>query len=234
VKLRHTPISLPATDVWLDGLLAHAPDVRGLALIPQTSVGNHRDSRDAYVAAALQREGFATLILDLITRYEHNRDPDIRYNIPLLTRRVIAASDWLGHQPPLKRLAVGILGAATGSGAVVRAAAKAPERFDALVCRGGRPDLAGAAPLRALRVPMRFLVGSEDTTAPILQQAYGMLTGPHDWQVVPGAGELFAEPGALEAASLLAAEWFQRHLSPPAPQSEEPDEPPPQEPEKDI
>jgi hypothetical protein len=118
VKLRHTPISLPATDVWLDGLLAHAPDVRGLALIPQTSVGNHRDSRDAYVAAALQREGFATLILDLITRYEHNRDPDIRYNIPLLTRRVIAASDWLGHQPPLKRLAVGILGAATGSGAV--------------------------------------------------------------------------------------------------------------------
>lgn len=215
MKLRNLPISLPADPVWLDGLLAHAPDVRGLAVILQTSVGQHQDSREAYLAALLQRAGFATLILDLITRYEDQRDPDIRYNVPLLASRVIAASEWVRHQPLLKYLSVGLVSAGTGCGAAVRAAARAPERFSALVCRAGRPDLAGAGPLRTLRAPLRLLVGSLDTHQVMLQQAYSLITAIKEWRTVEGAGELFIEPGTLDAAGRLAAEWLTQHLPPP-------------------
>jgi putative phosphoribosyl transferase len=215
VKHRHLPISLPAEHVWLDGLLAHAPDVLGLAVILQTSVGQHQESREAYLAASLQRAGYATLILDLITRYEDSRDPDIRYNVPLLATRVIAASEWIRHQPQLKRLAVGLVAAGTGCGAAVRAAARAPERFSTLVCRAGRPDLAGAGPLRTQRAPLRLLVGSLDSNQAMLRQAYSLVTAIKEWRTVEGAGELFLEPGTLETAGRLTAEWLGRHLPPP-------------------
>jgi dienelactone hydrolase len=231
VKLRNLPISLPADEVWLDGLLAHAPDVRGLALILQTSVGQHRDSREAYLAARLQRAGYATLIQDLITRQEDQRDPDIRYNIPLLATRVIAASEWIRHQPLLKNLATGLVAAGTGCGAAVRAAARAPERFAALVCRAGRPDLAGAGPLRTLRAPLRLLVGSRDAHQAMLQEAYARVTAPKEWRTLEGAGELFIEPGALEAAGRLAADWLGQHLPPPvAEEAPSPFAPPPETP----
>lgn len=220
MKLRQTPISLPADPIWLDGLLANAPDVRGLALILQTSVGNHHESREAYLAALFHKAGYATLILDLITRYEDSRDPDIRYNVPLLTTRVIAAAEWLRHQPPLKRLAVALVAAGTGCGAAVRAAAKAPERFQALVCRAGRPDLAGAGPLRTLRAPLCQLVGSLDEHRPMLEQAFSLVTATKEWREVEGAGELFIEPGTLDLAGRLAVGWLQRHLPPPSPEEE--------------
>lgn len=217
MKLRNLPISLPAEHVWLDGLLAHAPDVRGLAVILQTSVGQHLESREAYLANILQRAGYATLIQDLITRYEDQRDPDIRYNVPLLATRVIAASEWIRHQPLLKRLSIGLIAAGTGCGAAVRAAARAPDRFSTLVCRAGRPDLAGAGPLRTLRAPMRLLVGSQDANQGMLRQAYSLVTAIKEWRTVDGAGELFLEPGTLEQAGQLAAEWLARHLPPPTP-----------------
>lgn len=221
VKHRHQSISLPADHVWLDGLLAHAPDVRGLALILQTSVGQHHDSREAYLAAQLERAGFATLILDLITRYEDSRDPDIRYNVPLLATRVIAASEWLRHQPELKGLAVGLIAAGTGCGAAVRAAARAADHFHALVCRGGRPDLAGAGPLRTVRAPLCQLVGSVDEHQDMLNQAFSLVTAVKAWRVIEGAGELFIEPGALEAAGRAAVEWLGCHLPPPVREADE-------------
>jgi putative phosphoribosyl transferase len=217
VKLRHQSISLPADQVWLDGLLAHAPDVRGLALILQTSVGQHRDSREAYLAAQLERAGFATLILDLITRHEDSRDPDIRYNVPLLATRVIAASEWHRHQPELRGLSVGLLAAGTGCAAAIRAAAKAQGRFAALVCRAGRPDLAGAGPLRTLQAPLRLLVGKLDGSQTMLRQAFALVNTIKEWKTVEGAGELFMEPGSLETVGRLAAEWLEAHLPAPAP-----------------
>lgn len=213
MKLRTTPISIPAGPAWLDGVLAHAPDVRGLALI--LLPGALRESRDAHLAAVLQGAGFATLSLHLLTRYEESRDPDARYNVPLLATRVEAAGEWISHQPLLERLAVGLVATGTASGAAIRVAARAPERFPTLVCRAGRPDLAGAGPLRALRVPVRFIVGEQDPGRDIVTQAYGHLTAPHDWQTVKGAGELFQEPGTLDTASRLAAEWLERTLPPP-------------------
>lgn len=215
VKLRNLPISLPAGKVWLDGLLAHAPDVTGLAVLLQTSVGQHQDSREAYLADRLQRAGYATLILDLITRHEDARDPDIRYNVPLLATRVIAASEWIRHQPLLKTFHVGLLAAGTGCGVAVRAAARAPGRFSTLLCRAGRPDLAGAGPLRTLKAPLRLLVGSQDDNQAMLQQAFALVTAVKDWRTVEGAGELFIEPGALDQAARLAVEWLRLHLPPP-------------------
>lgn len=229
MKLRNLPISLPADPVWLDGLLAHAPDVKGLAVILQTSVGQHRDSREAYLANILQRAGFATLIQDLITRYEDQRDPDIRYNVPLLATRVIAVSEWVRHQPLFKRLYTGLVAAGTGCGAAVRAAARAPDRFHAIVCRAGRPDLAGAGPLRTLRAPLRLLVGSLDPNQAMLQQAYALVTATKEWRTVEGAGEIFLEPGTLETAGRLTAEWLALHL--PAPRPEDEDELPSAPPE---
>ncbi len=221
VKHRQLPVSLPADHVWLDGLLAHSPQVKGLVVLLQTTVGQHRESREAYLASMLQRGGYATLILDLLTRYEDQRDPDIRYNVPLLATRVVAASDWIRHQPILKSYAVGLMAGGTASGAAIRAAARAPDRFATLVCRAGRPDLAGAGPLRSLLAPLRLVVGSEDGGLAMLQQAYALVTCIKDWSMVTGAGELFVEPGALERAGNLALDWFATHLPPPAPSDEE-------------
>lgn len=215
MKLRNLPISIPADHVWLDGLLAHAPDVKGLAVVLQTSVGQHLESREAYLANILQRAGYATLIQDLITRYEDQRDPDIRYNIPLLATRVLAASEWIRHQPLLQGLSVALIAAGTGCGAAVRAAARAPDRFATLVCRAGRPDLAGAGPLRTMKAPLRLLVGSQDGSQAMLRQAYSLVTAIKEWHPVEGAGELFLEPGTLEQAGNLAADWLDRHLPPP-------------------
>ncbi|MBL8446342.1 MAG: alpha/beta hydrolase [Zoogloeaceae bacterium] len=226
MKHRQLPVSLPADHVWLDGLLAHSPQVKGLVVLLQTTVGQHRESREAYLAGMLQRGGYATLILDLITRHEDQRDPDIRYNVPLLATRVVAASDWIRHQPTLKPYAVGLLAGGTASGAAIRAAARAPERFATLVCRAGRPDLAGAGPLRNVQAPMRLIVGSEDAGQAMLQQAFSLVTCPKDWRVVAGAGELFVEPGALETAGQFALAWFDAHLPPPIDVSEAPPEEP--------
>jgi len=217
VKLRNTILSIPAERVWLDAWLAHAPDVRGLALILQPSAASDAGSRESHVARVLQADGFATLTLNLLTRHEEARDPDARYNVPQMANRILAVTEWIGHQPPLAPLAIGLVAAGTASGGAVRAAWKAPEHFAAIVCRGGRPDLAGAAPLAALRLPIRIVVGGADPDLAIITQAYEHLRGPRDWQRVDGAGALFVEPGALERFARLASEWLARQLPPPRP-----------------
>lgn len=226
MKLRNTILSIPAERVWLDGWLAHAPDVRGLALILQPNAVSHTESREVHIARVLQADGFATLTLNLLTRHEESRDPDARYNVPQMANRVLAVSEWIGHQPPLSPLAIGLVAAGTASGGAVRAAWKAPDRFAAIVCRGGRPDLAGATPLAALRLPIRIVVGGDDPDLAIITQAYAHLRGPRDWQRVDGAGALFVEPGALDRFARLASKWLAMHLPPPRPADAVPDQAP--------
>ena len=148
MKLRHSPLSIAAGPIWLEAMQAHSPDAPGLILIAQSAVGHHRDSREAHFVQRLQKAGYATLLFALLTRYEENRAPDTRYNAPLLGTRIGAVFEWLRHQPPLAELPVGLVASGTGSAAAVRAVAKEPEMVGALVCRGGRPSLAGIAPLR--------------------------------------------------------------------------------------
>lgn len=216
VKLRTTSLSIPAGPVWLDGQLAHAPNVRGLALLLLPRSPAAGDTREAFVADHLQSEGFATLALDLLTRHEEARDPDLRFNVPLLANRLLSAIDWIGHQPPLAALEIGVIASGTACGAAVRAGWKAPDRLAAIVCRGGRPDLAGAMPLASQAVPIRFVVGARDPERPIVARAFEHLRAPRDWQEVEGADALFLEPGTLARFARLAGEWLLARLRPPA------------------
>ena len=212
MKLRHTEISIASGPAWLDALLAHSPDAAGLILIVQTAAGHHRDSREAHFAQRLQESGFATLIFDLLTRHEETRDPDTRYNTPLLGQRVNALFEWLRHQPPLVELPVGLVASSTGSAAAVRAVAREPDLVSALVCRGGRPDLAGITPLRQVSCPTLMIVGDKDDALVHTRQAYDLIGGPKDWRGIPGTDDFFREPGALDDAAKMAAEWFHTHL----------------------
>jgi len=212
MKLRHSALSIPAGPVWLDALLAHSPDAAGLILIAQNAVGNHRDSREAHFAHRLQEAGFATLLFDLLTHYEESRDPDTRFNTPLLGQRIRAIFEWLGHQPPFAALPVGLVASGTSCGAAIRAIAHQPDVVSALICRGGRPGLAGISPLRLVPCPTRLIVGARDDGLPNIRQAYDLMTCAKDWQSIAGTDDYFREPGALDDAATLSAEWFNRHL----------------------
>jgi len=213
MKLRQTALSIAAGPVWLEALQAHSPDAAGLILIAQNSVGNHRNSREAHFARRLQDAGFATLIFDLQTRHEEIRDPDTRYNTPLLGQRINALFEWLRHQPPLIEMPIGLVVSSTGSAAAVRALAKEPELVGALVCRGGRPGLAGITPLRQVACPTLMIVGEKDEGLGNLHQAYELLGCPKAWRTVAGTDDCFREPGALDDAADLAVAWFQAHLT---------------------
>lgn len=217
MKLRTTDISIPFERIWLNGELVHAPDVSGLAVILRPAGSPFAHSRDLRVAHGLQGAGFATLLINLLTTYEEARDPDARFNVPQMANRVVAVLDWIGHQPPLSGLGIGLIASDTASGAAIRAGGKAGDRVAAIVCRAGRPDLAGLTPLNTLAVPLRMVVGSDDPHAGMIRQACDHLRSAHDWHVLAGVSEEFREPGAIERFSELAAAWLRDKLPPPGP-----------------
>ncbi|MBI1905188.1 MAG: alpha/beta hydrolase [Rhodocyclales bacterium] len=216
MKLRTTLLSIPAEGAWLDARLSHAPGVPGLVVILVPGTDPATQPVDQKVAAALQRAGVATLMLDLLTADEERRDADARYNVPQMANRLLAATEWIEHQPPLRALPIGLLGSGTASAAAVRAAWKYPGRYASIVCRGGRPDLAGAEPLRTLATPIRVVFGSNDPDCHIAAQAYSLITAERDWQRVAEAGPLLAEGNALSTFNRLAAAWFAETLQRPA------------------
>jgi len=225
MKLRQTELSLPAAQVWLGGHLAHAPDARALVVITQTSAGNHRNSREAYVANLLQQAGFATLLMDLVTPHEETRDPDLRYNTPLLATRLEAALEWVDHQPPLAGLSRGVLASGTGSGAAIRAASRTDEQFNALFCRAGRLDLAGVGPLANVSMPVFVAAGRKDPGRDMIRRAYDLIRAEKRWQDIGDADDLFTQPGALETVTRLASSWFEQTLPLPRKIDETPDVP---------
>lgn len=221
---RHTSLSIPAERIWLDGMLAHAPDVRGLIVLVQNGCILHADLRETVIARRLEEAHYATLNVDLLTRYEEQRDPDARYNVPLMSARLLTVLDWIDHQPGLETLPLGLAGSGTTCGAAIRAASKRNDRISALVCRGGRPDLAGAGPLRLVHCPSRFIIAGEDDGVERYQRpAFDLLPEPKDWQVVAGADEHFRNPGTLEHAARLTLEWYQQRL-PAVVRDEQPDQ----------
>ncbi len=213
VKLRTTLISIPTEGVWLDGALAHAPDVRGLVVILHSDTYRVPNAQPSHLADALQAAGYATMAVNLLTRNEASRDPDASFNVPRMTLRLLAAAEWIGHQPPLAGLGIGLVASDTGCGVAIRAAVNAPDRFDAIVCLGGRPDLAGAGPLRTLATPVLFVTRAQDRAAAILASAYELITTTRDWRLA-GDGESGAR--ADEAIAGAAADWLQHHLRAPA------------------
>lgn len=211
--LRHTDIRIQAERVWLDALLSHSPDIRGLIVIALPYMARLRESRENYAAGMLRDAGFGTLIVSMLTPYEESRDPDVRFDVSLLQHRLQALVVWADQQPDLAGLPLGLLAVSTVASAGVRQMVRDPERITALVSRAGRIDLAGADPLRRLRVPALVVVpgGDRASWAPT-EQAFPLIGGVKEWRAIEQAGTSFIEPGTLEAASMAARDWFIRHM----------------------
>lgn len=213
------PVRIPTDDAVLDGDLALAAAARGVVVFAHGSGSSRFSPRNRHVAARLQAGGLATLLMDLLTPEEERVDAvtrELRFDIPLLARRLVGAIDWLTQQPETAPLPVGTFGASTGAAAALIAAAERPDVVRAVVSRGGRPDLAGDA-LDRVRAPTLLIVGELDPAVIELnQQALERLPGQKALEIVPGATHLFEEPGTLAQVARLAGEWFEAHLAGPA------------------
>jgi putative phosphoribosyl transferase len=169
--------------------------------------------RNQFVARVLQEAHLATLLFDLLEE-EEAEDRDKVFDIDLLARRLQSASNWLSKESQTHALRLGFFGASTGAGAALVAAARDPTAIGAVVCRGGRPDLAHAY-LQVVQAPTLLIVGgNDDVVIDLNEQALRLLNCPKELVIVPGATHLFEEPGALEEVARLAKEWFVRHLVP--------------------
>jgi dienelactone hydrolase len=212
------PVQIPAGDTVLNGDLTIPDDARGLVVFAHGSGSSRHSSRNRAVAQALQHERYATLLLDLLTEREERTDAvtaEFRFDVALLGGRVSAALDWAGVDDRTKRLSLGLFGASTGAAAALIAAAEHPKTVRAVVSRGGRPDLAGAA-LEAVRAPVLLIVGGRDEVVIDLnRQALLRLAAPAQLLIVPGATHLFEESGALEQVVHLALDWFERYVAEP-------------------
>ena len=202
--------------VTLEGNLTLPAKPAGVVLFAHGSGSSRHSPRNRFVAEQLQRAGFTTLLMDLLTADEEAIDRQtraLRFDIGLLADRLVGAIDWLGREPSTHALSVGCFGASTGAAAALVAAAHRPERVSAVVSRGGRPDLAGPA-LPAVKAPTLLIVGGDDTPViPLNEYALGRLGSPiKNLLIVPGASHLFEEPGTLDEVARMAAEWFTRYL----------------------
>jgi len=201
--------------VALEGTLTLPDHAKGIVLFAHGSGSSRHSPRNRYVAEELQAGGLGTLLIDLITTSEEaidERTRELRFDIGLLAERLVGAIAWLGTEDATRELAVGLFGASTGGGAALVAAARMPDRVGAVVSRGGRPDLAGAA-LPKVKAPILLIVGARDEVVIDLnQRAMSQMTAPVKLEVIPRATHLFEEPGTLDEVARLAREWFARHL----------------------
>ena len=209
-------VQVETARVLLEGDLTLPADPVGLVLFAHGSGSSRHSPRNQQVARELNRARLGTLLIDLLTPEEEQvdiRTRHLRFDIGLLADRLAGAVDWLGSHPGTRGLRVGLFGASTGGGAALVAAAAKPEGIGAVVSRGGRPDLAGAA-LPHVRAPTLLIVGSEDL--PVLQMnrdAMAQMKGKVVLEIVPGATHLFEEPGKLELVAGLARDWMVQHLA---------------------
>lgn len=212
-------VQILSTGVRLEGIVSIPEDVRGFVVFVHGSGSSRHSPRNQYVAQTLQEGGLATLLFDLLTPYEEESDLQtrhLRFDINLLARRTAGVLEWLTLQPYVYGLRIGLFGSSTGAAAALMAAAELPHQVDAVVSRGGRPDLAGRA-LPQVEAPTLLIVGGNDEVVvdlnkqALAQMQEGVTT---KLMVVPGASHLFEEPGTLEHAARLARDWFQTHLSP--------------------
>ena len=205
------PVTLAVDGVHLPGMLGVPPDAKGIVLFAHGSGSSRLSPRNNYVARVLRAAGVGTLLFDLLTA-EEDRLYEHRFDIPLLTRRLIAATGWLGAQAPAQGRALGYFGASTGSASALEAAAEMGSRISAVVSRGGRPDLALPA-LPRVTCPVLLIVGgADDVVIDLNRTAYEHLQSPKELLIVPHATHLFEEPGTLEEVARQATDWFTRYL----------------------
>lgn len=208
-------VSLPVGASALQGALVVPAEATGIVLFAHGSGSSRHSPRSRRVAADLVARGLGTLLFDLLTPEEEAIDEptsELRFDIPLLADRLVAATDWVLGEPRVGDLPLGYFGASTGAAAALMAAERRSRSTRAVVCRGGRPDLAGSS-LTGVRAPTLFIVGERDPQVLRLnQEARHFVAADTRLEVIPGATHLFDEPGALDQVAALAGDWFKIYL----------------------
>ncbi len=204
-------IPVGAESLW-GGLTFPAGEASGMVIFAHGSGSSRMSPRNRFVAEKLRETGTATFLFDLLTERE-DAVYENRFDITLLTERLILATGSIRSEPQTRGLKIGYFGASTGAAAALRAAADLGPAVDAVVSRGGRPDMAEVA-MERVRTPTLLIVGGfDDVVITLNQQAYDRLRCPKDLKIVPGATHLFEESGTLEEVARLASDWFLRHLA---------------------
>lgn len=205
-------VRIPAAGAVVEGMLEIPHGAVGLVLFAHGSGSSRHSPRNNHVAGVLRAAGVGTLLMDLLTPME-DRDYARRFDIGLLTRRLLDAARWAAADAATQALPLGFFGASTGAAAALEAAAVLGDAARAVVSRGGRPDLASPQALARVTAPTLLLVGGYDSgVIELNQQAYDQLRCKKELVIVPGASHLFEEPGTLEAVAARAAGWFAEHL----------------------
>ncbi len=212
-KIERKDLTIATPEATLSGELSLPSVAPGIVLFAHGSGSSRLSPRNRYVANQIVEGGLGTLLFDLLTGAEERRDrldASLRFDIGLLTRRLADATRWLRTQSWAASLSLGYFGASTGAAAALAASLECP--VNAIVSRGGRPDLAAAA-LPAVRAPTLLIVGSDDPVVLDLnRRARAQIRCESRLEIVPGATHLFEEPGALEQVASLATAWFRRWL----------------------
>lgn len=211
--MKNEIVRIPVNGAYIEGALELPANPIGLVLFAHGSGSSRHSPRNNYVAGVLREHGIGTLLMDLLTP-EEDRDYSRRFDINLLTERLVETSHWVKSRPETTSLPLGYFGASTGAAAALQAAAVDAEVL-AVVSRGGRPDLAGVEALEGVRAATLFLVGGHDYGVIELNEAaYAGLRCEKRFTIIPGATHLFEEPGTLEQVAGQAAEWFETHFRP--------------------
>jgi putative phosphoribosyl transferase len=215
-RVESLSVAVPVPRGSINGDLNVPSGSRAVVLFAHGSGSSRHSPRNRYVADVLNRAGFSTLLLDLLTSDEESidqRTAQLRFNIELLAERLVLATDWLSARLDAEGRHVGYFGASTGAGAALVAAAKRAKLVEAIVSRGGRPDLAGSW-ISAVRAPTLLIVGeSDEVVIDLNRRAAARIRALHKIEIVPGATHLFEEPGALEEVAVLARHWFEANLA---------------------
>jgi alpha-beta hydrolase superfamily lysophospholipase len=206
-------VRIPFANFELNGELIIPAKATGVVLFAHGSGSSRHSPRNQYVARTLREHGVGTLLFDLLTEGEEEEDRftgHLRFDIRLLAKRLLGATDWFHKEDP--DLLIGYFGSSTGGAAALIADTESEVPINAIVSRGGRPDLAGDA-LPRVKAPTLLIVGGNDAEVIQLnEEAYARMSCPKELRLVPGASHLFEEGGALERVAEMAAEWFERHF----------------------
>jgi dienelactone hydrolase len=206
---------IPIENITVEADLTLPPNIHGIIVFAHGSGSSRLSPRNQYVAKKFNKASLGTLLLDLLTPNEEKKDAltaEYRFNIPLLTNRLIGATQWLQNNPQTKKLKISYFGASTGAAAALIAATKLPQTITAIVSRGGRPDLADDY-LSQIKAPTLLIVGGwDDEVIELNRQAQNQMTNQNKLTIIPRATHLFEEPGKLEEVAKYATEWFKRFL----------------------
>lgn len=210
--MKKSEIKIQAGNVILKGNLNIPSDATSLIIFSHGSGSSRFSTRNNLVVEILNKEKIATLLTDLLTESE-DRVFENRFNVDLLTERLIGVTSHVRHLPELSHLPIGYFGASTGAASALKAAAQLKELIHAVVSRGGRPDMARSV-LPDVKTPTLLIVGSLDSEVIKLNKiAFSLLTCEKKIQIIEGASHLFEEPGKLNEVAHLATDWFKKQIS---------------------